>query len=73
MPNLPTPTRAYPVPMPRNGDEDPRFSMGLLYDVLRVIEDHGYPEMTGRDMVDLQQVLFCFIYHGDTHDARRRS
>lgn len=54
--------RAYPLPRPESGG-DPRFSMGLLADVARVIRDHGYPPVTaGGDLADLQQALFGFLY-----------
>ena len=53
--------RLYPVgPAP---DDDPRFTRGLALDVARVLETHGYPEITsGRDFLELQQALFRFLY-----------
>jgi hypothetical protein len=51
--------RAYPLPRPA---EDARFTFGLLYDVAHVLVEHGYPQMTGRDLVELQQALFTLIY-----------
>ena len=49
-------------PLPRTED-DPRFSMGLLIDVIKVLNGHGYPPITkGRDIVELQQALFGFLY-----------
>jgi hypothetical protein len=53
--------RHYPVrPVP---DDDPRFAFGLVLDVARVLEQHGYPKVAhGRDLVDLQQALFTFLY-----------
>lgn len=52
--------RAYPLPRPA---EDPRFNLGLTADIARVIAEHGYPEITeGRDIVELQQALFGFLY-----------
>ncbi|UCM89274.1 hypothetical protein [Streptomyces marincola] len=54
--------RVYPVP-PLDGDADPRFTVGLLFDVCRVIERHGYPPVTsGGDLVELQLSLFRFLY-----------
>lgn len=54
------PPRAYPLP-PDEGD--PRFSIGLLLDVVKVLERHGYPAVrAGLDLVDLQQTLHSFIY-----------
>lgn len=52
--------RVYPLPRPA---DDPRFNMGLMIDVARVLEEHGYPKITaGRDIVELQMALFGFIY-----------
>ncbi|ONK12599.1 hypothetical protein [Streptomyces sp. MP131-18] len=54
--------RVYPVP-PLDGDDDPRFTVGLLFDVCRVIERHGYPPViSGGDLVELQMSLFRFLY-----------
>ncbi|MEU4421270.1 hypothetical protein AB0F81_11640 [Actinoplanes sp. NPDC024001] len=61
-----TTDRIYPMPAP---DDDARFTYGLLFDVVKVLERHGYdrPE-TGGDLVALQQSLFGFLYAlpGDT-------
>lgn len=46
-------------------DDDPRFTFGLLEDLTRVLQDHDYPPVHGRDLVDLQQAIFRFIYRGD--------
>lgn len=55
--------REYPVPMPPPEESDPRFRFGLIHDVALVLEKHGYPRVhTARDLVDLQQALFRFIY-----------
>jgi hypothetical protein len=52
--------RTYPLPRP---DHDPRFTTGLLFDVRRVLAEHGYPEITsGGDLVELQMALFGFLY-----------
>ena len=54
--------RAYPLPP---AGEDPRFTFGLSVDVAKVLEQHGYPPVTaGRDLVDLQQALYRFLYVG---------
>ncbi|WP_326597866.1 hypothetical protein [Streptomyces sp. NBC_01803] len=54
--------RAYPV-RPLEGDDDSRFTVGLLFDVCRVIERHGYPSVArGADLVELQLALFRFLY-----------
>jgi hypothetical protein len=57
---VPTPCdRNYPLE-PRS--EDPRFTAGLWIDTVKVLLDHGYPELTGLDIVELQQALFRFLY-----------
>ncbi|GLW31233.1 hypothetical protein [Actinoplanes regularis] len=55
-----TPDRIYPMPAPK---DDARFTHGLLFDVVGVLERHGYdrPE-SGGDLVELQQKLFGFLY-----------
>jgi hypothetical protein len=56
-----TDERAYPItPVP---EDDPRFNAGLLHDVARVLEQHGYPKLAhGRDLLGLQQALYRFLY-----------
>jgi hypothetical protein len=54
-------TRNYPV-APADGDDDPRFTFGLLVDVKDVLEAHGYPEINGIDLAELQLSLFRFLY-----------
>lgn len=52
--------RIYPLPQP---DDDPRFTMGLLIDLVDVLVAHGYPKPTsGGDLVELQQAIFRFLY-----------
>jgi hypothetical protein len=52
--------RTYPIQRP---GEDPRFTMGLLLDVARLLKDRGFPELKeGGDLVALQEALFGFIY-----------
>lgn len=55
--------RSYPIsPRP---DDDPRFTIGLTVDVIKVLEEHGYPPVkNGLDIVDLQQALYRFLYVG---------
>lgn len=55
--------RAYPIdPAPA---DDQRFDMGLLLDVARVLEQHGYPPVRhGRDLLELRGALFGFLYRG---------
>lgn len=60
----PAQERVYPVP-PLNGDDDSRFTSGLLFDVAKVLEAHGYPPVTkGLDLVELHMALFRFLYRG---------
>lgn len=59
--------RAYPLPHPESGS-DPRFSFGLMYDVGKVLESHGFPPVrNGSDLVDLMTALFGFVF---TSEAR---
>ncbi|MDQ0367519.1 hypothetical protein [Catenuloplanes indicus] len=42
---------------------DSRFTFGLLLDLTRVLEQHGYPPVVaGADLVRLQESLFNFLY-----------
>ncbi|NJC86805.1 hypothetical protein HC030_30330 [Planosporangium mesophilum] len=53
--------------MPAPAD-DPRFTFGLLIDLIDVLETHGYPRpLSGGDLVALQQAMFRFLY--DAHRA----
>lgn len=52
--------RAYPLPRPN--DDDPRFTVGLHLDVAKVLTDHGFPKLSGVDLVDLGQAIFHFVY-----------
>jgi hypothetical protein len=55
--------RHYPLhPKPA---EDPRFNVGFLVDVAQLIERAGFPELTGRDHLELRQALYRFIYVGE--------
>lgn len=51
--------RAYPLPQ---AESDPRFTFGLQLDVADVLEKHGFPRVSGVDLVDLGQALFRFLY-----------
>ncbi|MET7902737.1 hypothetical protein ABZS86_15185 [Streptomyces sp. NPDC005355] len=56
------PAPAYPV-APESGDDDSRFTNGLLFDVAKVIESHGYPKLaSGRDLLELRISLYRFLY-----------
>ncbi|MEV1006150.1 hypothetical protein [Streptomyces sp. NPDC049881] len=54
-------SRAYPItPAPA---DDPRFTLGVALDIAEVLARHGYPQVeSGRDLVDLQQAIFHFLY-----------
>ncbi|WP_143232483.1 hypothetical protein [Actinoplanes regularis] len=55
-----TTDRIYPMPAP---EDDARFTYGLLADVVKVLERHGYPRPeTGGDLVALQSALFGYLY-----------
>ena len=51
--------RAYPLPRPA---EDLRFTFGLVRDLAKVLEAHGFPRVSGVDHVDLGQAVFRFVY-----------
>jgi len=56
----------YPLPPM---DDDRRFNAGLLFDVRRLLREHGYPAVTGgRDAVRLHMALFRFLYGGLPED-----
>ncbi len=45
---------------------DRRFTAGLLFDLVGLLEAHGYPRPAGaRDLVHWQQALFRAIYRTD--------
>ncbi|MFJ9842040.1 hypothetical protein ACIRYZ_16490 [Kitasatospora sp. NPDC101155] len=53
----------YPLPAP---DDDPRFTFGLVLDVAKALEAHGYPPVaSGPDLLNLRQALFRFLYSQD--------
>lgn len=52
---------------PYRPDNDSRFTHGLIIDVAKALDAHGYQVMAddedrGRRLVDLQQALFGFLY-----------
>jgi hypothetical protein len=59
--------RTYPLPRP--DEADPRFTIGLAYDVGRVLEAAGYPPLTGRDIFELQRALYRFLYAPEFGEA----
>lgn len=58
--------RNFPIAPPP--DVDPRFTFELTLDVASVLQNQGYPTITGVDFVDLQQALFQFLYGNTTAD-----
>ena len=58
-----TTSSTYPLPQPAS---DPRFTFGLTYDVKKVLEAAGYPEIGGVDIIALQQALYRFLYTEDS-------
>uniref|UniRef100_UPI003F498B27 hypothetical protein n=1 Tax=Streptosporangium sp. CA-235898 TaxID=3240073 RepID=UPI003F498B27 len=50
---------AYPV---RYDGSDPRFTFGLAADVAAVLEAADYPKLSSDDFVELQLVLYRFLY-----------
>jgi hypothetical protein len=59
--NTPDTTKARNYPLPRP-ESDKRFSFGLFYDLAQLLQAHGYPPLTGRDLVELRQALFGLLY-----------
>ncbi|MEX5708144.1 hypothetical protein AB1484_07465 [Parafrankia sp. FMc6] len=54
------PPRVYPLDPPA---DDPRFTLGLTFDVARLLEQAGYPPITsGADLLELQMALFRYLY-----------
>lgn len=49
----------YPLTRPA---DDKRFNFGVMCRVAAVLTEAGYPQLSGRDMVDLQSALFRFLY-----------
>ena len=63
--------RRFPI-RPKPAD-DPRFTRGVTLDVAKVLQEHGYPEITsGRDFLDLQRALFGFLYGDRDTEAGER-
>lgn len=52
-------TRNFPLPQK---DHDPKFTFGLVKDVAAVLEQHGYPPVTGTDHAALMTALYRFLY-----------
>jgi hypothetical protein len=56
------PARNYPLPQLQN---DHRFTTGLLLRVGELIEAHGYPPLTTRDVTELGAALFTVLYSAE--------
>jgi len=41
---------------------DPRFTISLSLDVARVLEEHGYEHLNGREVTELGIHLFHFLH-----------
>lgn len=59
--------RAYPLPRPEN---DPRFTLGMQLDVAQVLEKHGFPKVSGVDLVELGQALFGFLFAAESTEKQ---
>ena len=46
----------------QDNDNDPRFTFGLVIDVAEVLARHGYQRPHGRELVELRQSLYRFLY-----------
>lgn len=62
--------RQFPIAMAA-GEDDERFAFGLLLDVAKVLEQHGYPKLVAMDVVHLRGALFDFLYKLPTGGADR--
>jgi hypothetical protein len=49
-------------PLPPCDEDDRRFNYGLFFDIGKVLEEHGFPKLSGVDHVDLMLALFRFVY-----------
>jgi hypothetical protein len=50
------------LPLPQTDAEGERFTFGLLYDIAKVLEEHGYPHLTGRDFTELMVTMWRLLY-----------
>lgn len=65
----PAATAARVLPLPQSNAEGARFTFGLIHDVAAVLEAHGYPRLTGRDMTELMAALFSVLYGSPTPEG----
>lgn len=62
--------RAYPLDRAALGHSDHRFTNGLMIDLVNVLRKHGYPELTGSDLVDFfYGRVFGFLYGDSSRGA----
>jgi hypothetical protein len=64
----PGPASAYPLRRPAD-DHDPRFTLGLVFDVADVLAAHGYPRPDHTDWADLMLALFRFLYQPNQQEG----
>lgn len=63
---VPAPDHNYPLPGREYGH---MFTAGVWLDVHQVlVRQHGFPEMKGADLVELQQALFKFLFVETTEE-----
>ena len=51
----------YPIGIAES-ETDPRFTVGLIFDVIDVLERHGYPRPMGADYAEVHCGLFRLLY-----------
>ena len=59
---------AYPLRRPA-GDDDPRFTYGLVFDIAEVLCKHGYPRPAHTDWADLMLAVFGFLYQPNKQEG----
>jgi hypothetical protein len=51
----------YPISLAES-ESDPRFTAGLIFDVIDVLERHGYPRPVEADYAEMLSGLFRLLY-----------
>ncbi|MCS7484405.1 hypothetical protein ACFFQW_34315 [Umezawaea endophytica] len=51
----------YPISLAES-ESDPRFTAGLIFEVIDVLERHGYPSPVGADYAEVHCGLFRLLY-----------
>ncbi|PRY46613.1 hypothetical protein [Umezawaea tangerina] len=51
----------YPIGI-ADTETDPRFTAGLIFDVIDVLERHGYPRPVGADYAQVHCGVFRLLY-----------